>query len=231
MFKQEKSAGYISRKTFWKKRQLFRFWTGSLIGFNEYSYKEICQLAEWQRQKPVKVLAIGVKNLWWFRDVFYVEDENFAENELRALAIADTEKRKRRLERAVTISAIAERPSSPIGEPPRDRQIPREVRMAVWQRDRGRCVVCGGNVRLEFDHIVPFSLGGSNTERNVQLLCEACNRSKGSNVGFGPPSPEASSTFQIVTCSRCSQKIRLPKGRGTLRVTCPQCSERFVTRT
>ena len=52
------------------------------------------------------------------------------------------------------------------------------VRLFVWQRDEGKCVKCGSQERLEFDHIIPVALGGSNTERNIQLLCEICNRSK-----------------------------------------------------
>jgi hypothetical protein len=65
--------------------------------------------------------------------------------------------------------------------------VPREpvaaaVRMFVWQRDGGKCVRCGSQERLEFDHIIPVVKGGSSTERNIQLLCETCNRSKGIEV-------------------------------------------------
>jgi 5-methylcytosine-specific restriction endonuclease McrA len=60
--------------------------------------------------------------------------------------------------------------------------IPEAVRLFVWQRDSGKCVKCGMRERLEFDHIIPVVAGGSNTERNVQLLCESCNRSKGAAV-------------------------------------------------
>ena len=65
--------------------------------------------------------------------------------------------------------------------------VPREpisenVRLFVWQRDKGQCVKCGARERLEFDHIIPVTSGGSSTERNVQLLCESCNRSKGASV-------------------------------------------------
>lgn len=60
--------------------------------------------------------------------------------------------------------------------------IPEEVRIAVWRRDKGQCVRCGSRERLEYDHIIPVSRGGSNTVRNIELLCEKCNRSKGDNI-------------------------------------------------
>ena len=66
---------------------------------------------------------------------------------------------------------------------PRREYIPDRVKIFVWKRDGGRCVNCGSRERLEFDHIIPVSKGGSNTARNLQLLCERCNRSKGSLVG------------------------------------------------
>ena len=60
------------------------------------------------------------------------------------------------------------------------------VRMFVWQRDGGHCVKCGSQENLEYDHIIPVSKGGSNTARNIQLLCEKCNRSKGANIAVDP---------------------------------------------
>lgn len=58
------------------------------------------------------------------------------------------------------------------------RYIPKAVRIAVWKRDRGRCVQCGSRDRIEFDHVVPTSKGGTSDEQNVQLLCRSCNRRK-----------------------------------------------------
>jgi 5-methylcytosine-specific restriction endonuclease McrA len=60
--------------------------------------------------------------------------------------------------------------------------IPEHVRLFVWRRDKGQCVRCGSRERLEFDHIIPVVAGGGNTERNIQLLCESCNRSKSATV-------------------------------------------------
>ena len=68
------------------------------------------------------------------------------------------------------------------GSDDRREPIPDRVKTAVWRRDEGRCVTCGSQARLEFDHIIPVVRGGSNTARNLQLLCESCNRSKGGNL-------------------------------------------------
>ena len=56
------------------------------------------------------------------------------------------------------------------------------VTTAGRRRDRGRCVDCDSRERLEFDHIIPVSKGGSNTARNIELRCEACNRRKSASV-------------------------------------------------
>lgn len=65
----------------------------------------------------------------------------------------------------------------------RKRTITQDVKDRVWNRDGGKCVECGSNENLEFDHIIPFSKGGANTYRNIQLLCENCNRTKSDKIG------------------------------------------------
>lgn len=65
---------------------------------------------------------------------------------------------------------------------PRRLPISERVRHEVWRRDGGACVDCGSRLRLEYDHIIPVSRGGSNTARNIELRCEACNRRKGSRI-------------------------------------------------
>lgn len=64
-----------------------------------------------------------------------------------------------------------------------NRHIPQNVKDDVWNRDGGICVECGSNENIEFDHIIPYSKGGANTYRNIQLLCEPCNRAKSDNIG------------------------------------------------
>jgi len=61
--------------------------------------------------------------------------------------------------------------------------IPQDLMDAVWNRDGGQCVKCNSNQDLEYDHMIPLSKGGSNSYKNLQLLCRKCNRSKSDNIG------------------------------------------------
>lgn len=44
------------------------------------------------------------------------------------------------------------------------------------------CLRCGKQKKLTVDHIVPLSLGGTNSIDNIQPLCKSCNTSKGVKV-------------------------------------------------
>lgn len=64
-------------------------------------------------------------------------------------------------------------------EAERRRIIPTAVKLEVWQRDGGKCRLCEATDELHFDHIVPFSKGGTSlTAENVQLLCARHNLQK-----------------------------------------------------
>lgn len=58
-------------------------------------------------------------------------------------------------------------------------------RYSVLHRAGFKCQACGEKPRpandivLHIDHIIPFSLGGTNEPSNLQVLCNFCNISKG----------------------------------------------------
>lgn len=64
-------------------------------------------------------------------------------------------------------------------EATRRRIIPTQVKLEVWKRDGGKCVMCGATDELHFDHIVPYSKGGTSlVVENIQLLCARHNLEK-----------------------------------------------------
>jgi len=58
------------------------------------------------------------------------------------------------------------------------------VKLAVYARDDGKCTRCGSSQDLQFDHIIPIAKGGSNSEQNIQILCEHCNLQKSDRIAF-----------------------------------------------
>ena len=60
--------------------------------------------------------------------------------------------------------------------------VPETIRYDVLVRDGRKCLLCGrmpkDGIRLEVDHILPRSKGGSNSMDNLQTLCAPCNRGK-----------------------------------------------------
>ena len=122
-------------------------------------------------------------NNWAYRDTivhvstddyYYPENEIILEIKSHVLSI---EKKVMALESEVSSLEGLEQ-----DEGKKRERIPEKVRMYVWRRDGGRCVECKSDKKLEFDHIIPISKGGFNTERNVQLLCDNCNRRKSDNI-------------------------------------------------
>jgi len=43
-------------------------------------------------------------------------------------------------------------------------------------------VNCNSNELIQFDHIIPHSMGGSSTPENLQVLCVNCNREKSDSL-------------------------------------------------
>jgi hypothetical protein len=154
----------------------YRFKAGTLESDRSWHLAAAKALLQRQLETPVELLFDEEsRRTWWlFRDEFYWEDEGYDEREVKALLLERISQKGRRLRRAVALMEQVE-----VAGAPARASIPDDVKVFVWNRDGGCCVKCRSRQRLEFDHVIPVSLGGANTARNLQLLCEACNREKG----------------------------------------------------
>jgi hypothetical protein len=116
----------------------------------------------------VKVYEKIRNGIWVFNGVFHLIDSWVEQNEGRKVF-------KFRLE-LVSNQEIEKEQNSDLEH---NRMIPSSVKAEVWKRDRGKCVICGSTNNLHFDHIIPFSKGGSSlVAANIQLMCARHNLEK-----------------------------------------------------
>lgn len=106
-------------------------------------------------------------------------------DEETSMMLEDAEKAKKNARTKLLKRQISNKAEELYGTLPKDSNrepIPDDVRLYVWNRDGGKCVKCGSQQKLEYDHLIPHSKGGSDTDRNIQLLCEKCNREKSNKI-------------------------------------------------
>jgi hypothetical protein len=117
-------------------------------------------------------------DVWLYQDVIYGINGEHSRDEQKLLILEYADKERRKFERLKNKFSAKQSEELKYERA----RIPEEVRIAVWRRDQGRCARCGNRENLEYDHIVPVSKGGGNTERNIELLCQDCNRAKGNRI-------------------------------------------------
>lgn len=107
--------------------------------------------------------------VWVYNGVFELVDARFEHDGFRNVCVFELRQTPLEVE-----DSGAPRVSTSPG-----RLIPSEVKRTVWKRDHGKCVECGSTDNLHFDHIIPWSLGGSSANpENIQLLCGRHNMAK-----------------------------------------------------
>jgi hypothetical protein len=130
-----------------------------------------------QEEAPVAVAEDERRTWWMYRDRFFWEDDGLEPGEVQALVHERERRLRKRIARARDLME-----AEAAAEGPRREPIPEDVRVEVFRRDGGRCVVCGSAELLQFDHVIPVALGGASTPANLQVLCAPCNRAKGAGL-------------------------------------------------
>jgi len=171
MLREARNCGFVCQGAWLWRRYVFVVGgrDAGRLGRGAYA-----RAARAQLEDPVPLMETGGRGWWWYRDRFYSEDEGYEPGDVVALVAERERRRRRRLERAH--AALHQEHAA---EATRRDPLPREVRLVVWRRDRGRCRECGNGFDLQYDHVIPLALGGASSVENLQLLCGDCNRAKG----------------------------------------------------
>jgi hypothetical protein len=107
--------------------------------------------------------------IWAFNGIFELTDAWVEKDEHREVF-------KFRLELAFETLSTRQQEAADLNH---TRVIPSAVKLEVWKRDGGCCVLCKEKDNLHFDHDLPFSKGGTSlTAKNIRLLCARHNLSK-----------------------------------------------------
>jgi hypothetical protein len=123
-----------------------------------------------ERAELVKVYEKIVRGVWCYKGVFELIDARIVESGNRKIF-------------KFYLHPIEKTVLRGIRELPHNRIIPTTVKVEVWQRDRGKCVLCGSDKNLHYDHVIPFSKGGSSlTAENIRLLCAKHNLEKSDRI-------------------------------------------------
>lgn len=64
------------------------------------------------------------------------------------------------------------------------RVLPAALKREIYRRDQ-KCTNCGSIHRLNFDHRIPYALGGPSNQENLRLLCFHCNQRARIRAGLG----------------------------------------------
>ena len=144
---------------------------------NKRFFDAACDFKSGVRDRPltIRVYEKLRAGIWVYNGMFELEDAFFGKAEPTA---------SRQVFRfKLRLSPQQMMGSGKAEELSQTRLIPSEVKLEVYKRDKGQCVICHSRNNLHFDHDFPFSLGGSSlVAANVRLLCARHNLAKGSKI-------------------------------------------------
>ena len=148
---------------------------------NMLNNERILRMSEKEPYRSSVCIGLHSGRSWWreqflYNNCFYHVTGEHTKDEKKLLIMDAFDAERKKFERLK--SKFSDNFETKYERP----RIPENVRVEVWRRDQGQCAKCGSREKLEYDHILPISKGGGNTARNIELLCEKCNREKGAKI-------------------------------------------------
>ena len=133
----------------------------------EQKKKQAEYLAEWRRNNKEKVATYRTK------DVVQKYSKTRYEKHSQSIKLKVSAYRKKNPEKVRALNQSRRGLK-------RSGKLSPDIIKTLLSKQKGLCVCCRKKLGRDFhlDHIIPLSLGGSNTDENVQLLKAKCNLQK-----------------------------------------------------
>lgn len=178
----------VENVSLWLDRGFWGLFTGNgrmvlqigkkrVIAQNKTHKTTFADMCDRSHTYPVGFMGVGERRYWRFENRWYWDNEDLNAQQVYALLVTRDQRRKATINRAQSFVAMDQEPPTSVRG-----SIPEDVKQFVWKRDGGQCRQCRSNTELQFDHIIPASMGGASTPENIQVLCGPCNRRKGASV-------------------------------------------------
>lgn len=151
---------------------------------NSVGGTELFELVKyWQSRPPLFFgMAIFIRNEEWIVPPIFPAARSYGES---WIVLDSREKQTAWLtDRGEQPLVASRQPSSTKGR----RTLRASVRFEVLRRDGFTCRYCGRKaplVRLQIDHVTPWSLGGSDEPSNLVTACSECNAGKSDKLITG----------------------------------------------
>lgn len=139
--------------------------------------KPVFQSIQARDSRALQILIEPGRSLWAVSGEFYWDHDGHTAEEIELVAWDRSRRKEAKVERLRKIKA---RPEAAVAR--RRELIHNDVHVFVWNKDQGRCVTCGVDEDLHFDHIIAVAKGGASSIENLQLLCGECNRLKSDSI-------------------------------------------------
>ena len=156
----------------------------NITAFSKTHKSTFREMIESSRTYPVSFMKVGERCYWLFEGRWYWDNEDLDGNQVHATGDQGSTSNGNHQPSSIRCCHGASPTSAVRGA------IPEDVKQLVWTHNQGQCRSCGSNAELQFDHIIPASMGGAVSPENIQVLCGPCNRRKGASVAL-PTNPAA----------------------------------------